>query len=232
MLSPFSFKASLWLLVITMGRLLANVGERNLQTLLLIPMGMTILLMGRNGFPHYGIVLMPYFMLMFVLVLRTTEKPFFVVAVSVFLLAPQIGSRHIFALAGKNVAKIARLWWKGQEDIKSYYDASTELLRHIPADERDQVWNYDLRWESGDITAPAAFSVPWHSGIVQCNKITYGCNAKLLEEDRIEEQCPRWVLVSNAQFFESDVDRMSDYERIDEKNTSYGSLSLYRRKTD
>ncbi|MGN0037173.1 MAG: hypothetical protein ACI36X_08200 [Bacteroidaceae bacterium] len=226
----FSFKVSLWLFMISMGCLMIHVGLRNILMLTLIPMCLTILLMGKNGFPHYGIVLMPYYMLAITMLMRRTEKTFFVLVLSVLLFAPQVGNRHVLALAGKNVVKIVRLCWKGQDSIKEYYDASTKLLEHIPSEERGQVWNYDLRWDSGNVTDPAAFSVLWHNGIVQCNKITYGCNPKLLEEDKLELHTPRWVLVSNAEHFESDGNRVSVYDKTGEMKTSHGNLYLYKRR--
>ena len=108
--------------------------------------------------------------------------------------------------------------------IGSFYEESDKLLSHIPENEKDEVWNYNLGWED----RKSSFSVLYHFGIVQCNLITCGADDKLLNIDDVAKKMPLWVVMERKE--NDNIVLPSRYDLVAKTDTTICKIELYRRK--
>jgi len=126
---------------------------------------------------------------------------------------------------------------KNRDSIsRDFYDEAEKLVKLIPIDERDDVWNYNLMWEK-----TPNFSILYHFGIVQCNKVPfygmYMVDSQLKEEDDIKLFQPKWVFISHeSDSMDSWYHFSTDYEYINRNytlmgasNVDYCDLELYHK---
>ena len=228
-----SGKLSLGLLFAMFLWLLYGTKHEKILFFMLPACGMGILLMGTAMFPHYSIVLTPFWMLFFVFFAIKSQRTCWTIAVLCFLLHFSGKYKGTF-----DTVKSEGLKWN-RSGMAAVYQQSERLFSIVPESEQDSIWNYNLRWGVGNGGLRSEFSVFWHHGIVQCNKITYGSNSHLEKEDALSLYVPKWILychdsdVSWVRRNTFKVDSLfvaSHYQVVAQSDTTICKLILYKRR--
>lgn len=189
-----------------------------------------IILLGRNYFPHYYIVLIPIVLIYITFVILLRDRKLQIVAIAIFFLSTPFGDRQMIKTARKEAQYRLNMLFH-QEKIKGFYAETNRLLSNIPIEERNKVWNHNLMWGN-----TPNFSCLLHNGIVQCNLITYGTNSFLESQDNILEYKPMWVIAENhdedwrKNMFLIDSTLISAYEYVAKTDTTICHLELYHLK--
>ncbi len=189
----------LWFVVlfVPMGIMAHYSGRRELLALLIPVAVLSLLLVGGNMFKHYFIIFLPYFLLFWTLLFLQKNAGVIALSLTVVCLCSVGVSGHdilIHSIARETSMKLDMLV-RREPDLRRFYDAAGGLVEKIPEDERDEVWNYNLAW-----CRNPDFSILFHYGIVQCNKVPYfpmyKVNAALKAEDDLGTHRPKWIFVS------------------------------------
>lgn len=189
-----------------------------------------LVLLGRNYFPHYYIVLLPIILVYIAFLFTLHDRKLQIIAIAIFCLSTPFGDRQIIKPSRKEFVYRVKLL-KEREKFEKFYAETDKLLSHIPCDEQNNVWNHNLAWG----TTPN-FSVLLHYGIVQSNLITFAEDKKLLAIDDILEHTPKWVVAENHKghwrrnMFKTDSLLNSLYECIATTDTAICHLELYHLK--
>lgn len=196
---------------------------------------MAIFLMGANMFPHYLICIIPFWLMFFTFFFLKSQKTYWTIAV--FCLLIQLFDNY----RGKytNIGSSAITWHRTGH--LAIYEQAYRLFASVPESEKDSIWNYGLKWEwKKDMNAcQSEFSAFCHYGIVPCNKITYGTNEHLTNEDMVSKHCPKWIILQQKEISLSPREKgeivdslfiMSHYDIVAKSDTSICKLILYRRR--
>ena len=105
--------------------------------------------------------------------------------------------KPMLKVARKTMISRVKTDFRSQDRIAAFYAETDKLFSLVPQDERDKIWNYNLRWGKGLPNGKSTFSTLWHNGIVQTNLITYGESEKLRQRDNLVAKCPMWVVVGH-----------------------------------
>ena len=227
-------KMALMVVFITFAIMVWNTDYKNLlfPTIPLLIAG--TLLIGTDFFSHYYIVMLPFFALYLTFILLQANRSILIIAIAIISFMPLVDNKPIFKVGRENYSEVMSSLTNGQENITNFYQETGKLLNYIPEQERDQIWNYNLRWTGGKPLAPSAFSIFWHNKLIQCNKVTFGNNKRLTQEDNIAVHKPKWILVVHiwydTQLIKKDTTLHNQYEEIMRADTTISTLRLYRRK--
>lgn len=183
------------------------------------------ILIGNHHLVHYYIVVIPLFLAVVGICAESDRYPL-VVAMLCLLLVP---TYPYIRTRNRNVAKC--LLADGNRVVQDYYDNTEALFQMIPEEEQDSVWNYNLEYLSGRSYDLAPFSLLYHNGIVQCNKVVlwwhYYQDSDLLLTDSIITHAPKWVVLDRDSEFLPDIGFIEQhYDLRGEKE----SIRVYQRK--
>ncbi len=225
----FPYVAALWLLV-------WNTEHRRILTYL-IPVGILVaILTGARFYAHYFIC--SSLLLLLFAVMLTLQKKQSMSLMALCLIIATHGP-YIKETVRKTVSipkQLVRYVAKGQKAdsyLKDFYDEADRVIDMVPADEQNNIWNYNVAWEGYP-----TFSVFWHHGIVQSNLITYRpmgwIDPELFKRDNIQEKKPKWVLSQSYAYFRQDSIEAEFlrlyYDTIAQADTTKYDLTLLRRK--
>ena len=217
-------KESLLLLFVILGVMAYDTRYKDVLFIVVPMMVLGIVLLGISYYRHYYIVFIPIFVIYFVLLLLQS-KSIMAIAIVVFCFSLQADVLNSFVnLALKDMRWKIEMLRSEKDFIGSFYEESDKLLSHIPENEKDEVWNYNLGWED----RKSSFSVLYHFGIVQCNLITCGADDKLLNIDDVAKKMPLWVVMERKE--NDNIVLPSRYDLVAKTDTTICKIELYRRK--
>lgn len=224
------------------------VGFRKGKALLFVLISQILLawlLMGNRFFHHYWICLIPLFSIFSVV-------GFYWKKWSVALLL--IGCVSCVVVFSCKPSIICSLYQKAEHKFShhfyklmlahDFYDESERIFSYIPKDEQDKIWNYNLSWSSVPSCDLPYFSVFFHHGVVQCNKVPLYQQMNMLDEDLrksddIKIKSPLWVLLTRDKnlcwlrdnWQKQDYEFIkSNYECIAMTNPAICEIELWKRR--
>ena len=194
---------------------------------LMIPLLLFVVaLMGTRPYPHYYIVVAPFFMLFFVFLCVQHNKSIIVCALAV-IIASHIDTLKTARKTSKIKVKYALHVLKNGVDEPSSFKETDRILQFVPKGKRDQIWNYNLDFD---------LSMLWRNGLVQANKVPlfsmYLVDNKLKEEDNLIQQKPEYVLFSDDHSKDSSdyVFILSNYDKVVQTDSTVCRITLFKRK--
>ena len=204
-----------------------NTSHKKILILLIPVLALTAVLIGSKGFLHYYIVVVPYFMLFFVFLCLQKNKSIIICSIAVLL------ASHIDTI--RTARKLPITYYKQVSEVfkngmkrPAYYEQTDKLLENIPEEERNNIWNYNLDFDS---------EMLWRKGIVQTNKVPlfllYRVDENLKKEDDIIKKKPQYILFSEDHDKDSlDYEYiLTNYEKVAEMSTTINSsIVLFKRK--
>lgn len=201
------------------------------------------LLIGCNFYPHYYMVLMPFYLtnIVFIILLYLKKrKSWSLIILSIAILFVSDGvsilNMSILELSSRSTKNrlIPLTHGRAYHRIKNFYAETDLLLSAIPEKETDSIWNYNLIWHGGGVSDRSEFSIIWHKGLVQCNLITASRNDLLCAKDDITIRKPLWVLVDEDCVFGKDDAEIafifSNYDLVAYTDTTICKVELFHRK--
>lgn len=95
-----------------------------------------------------------------------------------------------------NYAKaMAHYYVEKQQVAEKLYDEAEAIFANVPIEEQDQIWNYNLGW----VEKPY-FSVFYHHGIIQCNRVPLYemvlVDEQLRRADDVKRERPLWIMLT------------------------------------
>ena len=174
------------------------------------------LLLGERMYRHYWISMLPLLSLFGIAGVYWKKVSAGIAAVVVVgVIALAIFKTDVLT-SSLNYAKAMTQYYVGKQQIaKRMYEESEKLFTNVPELEQDQIWNYNLGW----VEKPY-FSVFYHHGITQCNRVPLYemvlVDEKLRKSDDIKQNHPLWLVLTrdkNMCWLLDDWQRQ-DYEYI------------------
>lgn len=185
-----------------------------------------VALMGTRPYPHYYIVVAPFFMLFFVFLCVQHNKSIIVCALAV-IIASHIDTLKTARKTPKTKVKYAIYVLKNGVDEPLVFKETDSILQFVPKGKRDQIWNYNLDFD---------LSMLWRNGLVQVNKVPlysmYLVDNKLKEEDNLIQKKPEYVLFSDDHSRDSSdyVFILSHYDKVAQTDSTVCKIALFKRK--
>jgi len=205
-------------------------------------------LFGTSFFLHYFISLLPFYLILFIVLLSKGLSRCYFISLSVCFVLASAG----FRLGIKMTPNILDACWRqplcnvkalmpgGQDKIRDFYAETNKMWAHIPVNQRDSIWNYNLAWEGGSCVERSYFSAFWHAGLLQSNFVMY---YRVLKEDpdifarnNLQHSRPLWVALTHASdpegFFAKEEYEFieNQYRLIYRADATLCDLELWRRK--
>ena len=235
-------KLSLSLLFLAVLTVVYNSRHRILLVILAPVSLFAFILMGIRLYAHYYITLLPLFCILISCCWQPSHKSVSILALCTFLFSYQAGEGPLVKLIQSSILSRSKVMLSSESSngIRRFYEQTDRLINMIPVAERDSIWNYNLDWESTEPDGQSSFSMLIRHNLVQCNKVTYGANDALIQEDDIRSHSPLWLLKNNRmvplweRLYLEDPDRLdyieNHYDRVAQTDTSVCDIVLYRRK--
>lgn len=229
-------KLSFFLLFIPTCCMIYKTEFKNLLYFFIPVFAFSLPLTGSNPYPHYFITFIPAVLIFWIFLLRQRDVSVILISLSMFYCC-SFASTANFIMGAKTAAvKRVKGIVTGDSEYKAFYAEAGRLVNMIPEEERDDVWNYNLIWDN-----TPNFSILFHFGIQQCNKVPYfpmymvDDNLRKSDDFRIKQ--PKWIFVSHdADIADHWYKFTPDYEYIGQHYTivgttdaENGNLELYRR---
>lgn len=194
-------------------------GDRRNTLFLYLPVFLfNCILSGNNCIMHYYIVTLPFFFGVLVSCFIEGKRALIFAMLCLFLVPTYSAIRS----RNRNVMKC--LFSDGNQLVEDYYNNTAILFEGIPEADRNSVWNYNLDYSFGRCYDRSPFSLLYHNGIVQCNKVVlwwhYGIDAELLRTESIVTHAPRWIVVNR------DSSYLPDLEYIEQRYDLYGEREM------
>lgn len=219
-------KIIIFLLFFVLAVMIFNTTYKRLLVLMIPVLTFVVILFGTRNYPHYNIVLVPYYLLFFVFLFLQQNKSILVCAIAM-IYASQIDvfrdARKIPISKTKYLIEIIHY---GKQN-NSFYEETNRLLKYVPLKERNQIWNYNLDFNA---------KMLWHEGLVQSNRVPlfsmYRIDHTLKEMDDIVTEKPQYLLF-NEQGDRDPLDHeyiLNNYDRIAQTDSSVCNIVLYQRK--
>ena len=203
-----------------------NTTYKKLLVLLLSVLSLVVVFMGTKLYPHYYIVVAPYFMLFFVFLCLQKNKSIILCSIAV-ILASHIDTLKIARKTPKTNIKHAVNVIKNGIEESPFYEETGELLELVPDNERNTIWNYNLDFH---------VAMLWHQGLTQINKVPlysmYQVDERLKEDDNIILKRPKYVLFSEVNSRDS-LDYkfiVTNYELVAKTDTSVCNITLFKKR--
>lgn len=222
--------------------------RKGLFGVLLPVVTLLLVLFGSSFFLHYFISLLPMYLVLFAVLLSKGLPRFYFASLCAFFVLASSG----FRLGIKMTPNIFKACWQqprcnvkalmpgGQDVIRNFYGETDKMWTHIPVNQHDSIWNYNLAWEGGSCVERSYFSAFWHAGLLQSNFVTY---YRVLKEDpsirsrnSLQHTRPLWIVLTHASDPEGFF-AMDDYKFIEEQyrliyhtDTTICDIELWRRK--
>lgn len=183
----------------------------------------TFILVGRRDYYNYMIVFLPSAAAFFALCLERRWKAYIIVICS------------LFAIFSYRQHKILWKYVCERENMAAFYEQTGALIRMVPEEERNAIWNYNL-YHRSDERNPYIYSllgVFLDSGITPGNRVFIDFHlANFGDEERIITHNPRWVLYAPTSRLQQDADYLMEHYdevgRTDEECVY--EIRLYRLK--
>lgn len=224
------------------------VGMRKGKSLLFVLISQILLawiLMGSRFFYHYWICLIPLFSILWVVCFYWKKWSVTLLLLGcvsctvMFSCKPSI----VYSLYQKAEQKITHHYYK-LKLAHDFYDESEKIFSHIPEIEQDKIWNYNLSWASVPSRDLPYFSVFFHHGVVQCNKVPLYQQMNLVDEelrksDDIKTKSPMWIMLTRDKdlcwlrdnWQKQDYEFIkANYECITMTNPAICEIELWKRK--
>ncbi|MBP5398653.1 MAG: hypothetical protein J6Y32_08560 [Bacteroidales bacterium] len=217
--------------------LILRAGKRREALAMAFPFLFFGLLSGGQFFPHYLTALIPCLAAALALLASANWKPFVL-----YLLCLIAIVRYDFY--NKDTLELHF----HNEPYRQLYLQSQALLDQVPAEEKKQIWNYNLGFALDGFVYTSVF---FRAGLVQANRIPLYImgfvDPILAESDRIEDHAPLWVLLTHAddpypywmnpegplmkEYFQAGYDYIeSQYDCVAKADTTVCSLELWKRR--
>lgn len=219
-------KVKFFIFFVVFAVMVYNTSFKRLLVLLIPILAFVVVLIGKMSFPHYYIVVVPYFMLFFVFLCLQRNKSIIICSISV-MLASHIDTLKTARKTPKPKIEYAFNVIKNGLERSAFFEETDALLRFIPDKERDQIWNYNLDFN---------LAMLWHNGLVQTNKVPlfsmYQVDNKLKEEDDIIKKRPEYVLLSEEHSKDSSdyAFILTNYDMIAQTDTTICKIKLFHKK--
>lgn len=200
--------------------------ERTILYVLIAQILLAWLLLGARMYRHYWICLIPLFSLFGIAGMYWKKISACILSIGlVVVLMAVVLKKEIFISGYQKAKEIAETYVYKQKLVYDFYAESEKIFSFVPKEEQNQIWNYNLGW-----CVKPYFSVFYHHGIVQCNKIPFYpmvCeDVELRKFDDIRNKCPQWVMLSRDEensYWLLDDWQKSDYEFI---KTNYECVAM------
>lgn len=225
-------KLSLLLIFVAFVAMLWDIRNFKLIFLLVPVLSLFLLTMGFKFYFHYYIVLLPV-LAMYVALLFVCCRPMMLVSLGVLLLSSQTYEMRPLPRMARKIITLKTfnaLDPKRQQAERILYQEAEALFNHVPAAEKDSVWNYNV---GADEQSYYRYPVLYHSGIVQLNRqigdfCGVNTDAALFEGG----WDPLWIVVDNEAPGAPDGDSvfMSRYTKVAVTDASVLNFALYRRR--
>ena len=221
-------KLCFFLLFVPIGCMVFNTEHKRILYFLIPIFLLSLLLTGTNAYEHYYMVFIPLFLLFWVFLFLQKNWSIILVSLSMLYCCSYGSSANYLKNARKVTIYRLKTIMTGDSYFKDFYNEADKLVEMIPQEERNDVWNYNLMW-----TNTPDFSILYHNGIIQCNKVTfypmYMVDNKLKELDCIEVHKPKWLFLSHDNDSYIDYFKFApDYEYIKRNYTLIGVTDTTR----
>ena len=203
-----------------------NSSYKQLLVLLLPILSFVVVFKGTRLYPHYYIVVVPYFLLFFVFLCLQKNKSIIICSIAVFF-ASHIDTLKMARKTPKTKIEYAINVMKNGVEESKFYKETDKLLQYVPNEKRCKLWNYNLNFD---------LALLWHQGLIQANKVPlfsmYQVDKKLKEEDSIIKKSPEYVLFSEDHPKDSSdyVFILNNYDIIARTDSTVCRIALFKRK--
>lgn len=148
----------------------------------------TLLLIGKRDYYHYLIPIVPYVAVFFAMCLNRNMKKVLVAVCVLFAL----GSFQQQKTLVRNIVL--------RDLLKETYVQAGRLFSMVPEEDRNSVWNFNL-WEARQFGKISLVAIYYHLGMTPGNRVFVPFHAANFPDgERIENNCPEWVLMSPDSF--------------------------------
>ncbi len=142
----------------------------------------SILVMGKNNYSHYLIILIPLYIPLFQIALENRKHLEYIAALICIMIVMRIPIGTVHSI------------FVNRNGYEKFYQLTDDVIKRIPQEERINIWNYN--------TAAIGPSILNRHGIVQCNKIfhlfqtRYSDVLKNERENELINKFPDWIIIN------------------------------------
>lgn len=154
------------------------------------------LLFGERMYRHYWISMLPLLSLFGIAGVYWKKVSAGIAAVAmagVIVLA--IFKTDVLTSSLSYAKAMAQYYADKQQTARMMYDEAEAIFANVPIEEQDQIWNYNLGW----VEKPY-FSVFYHHGIIQCNRVPLYemvlVDEQLRRADDVKRERPLWIMLT------------------------------------